>query len=167
MNRSFDSLTTLGEQLTFMDRLFQSVALAHQLEGDKSKLLLRWQADQNCWMFIVADRLNKESFRESVTRELAWQLNLNRKTDFLVSNMAQLSMEYVETMPDASQRHIAVAFYNVHIYRKNILEYLSRDSACRWLSAAEVCRGRTTDEQTIHPRVVNWINKWSVVQPWQ
>ena len=150
-----------------MNRLFQSVALAHQLEGDKSKLLLRWQADQNCWMFIVADRLNKESFRESITREVAWQLNLNRKTDFLVSNMAQLSMEYVETMPDASQRHIAVAFYNVHMYRKNILEYLSLDADCRWMSAAEVCQGRTTDGQTIHPRVVNWINKWSVVQPWQ
>jgi hypothetical protein len=82
-------------------------------------------------MFIVTDRLNKESFRESAIRKLAWQLNLNRKTDFLVSNMAQLSMEYVETMPDETQSHIAVAFNNVQIYRKNILEYLSLDPACR------------------------------------
>ena len=150
-----------------MDKLFQSVALVQQFEDDKNKLLLKWQASQNCWMFIVADRLNKESFRESVTREVAWQLNLKRESDFLVSNMAQLSMEYVETMSDGSSRHIAVAFFNVHIYRRNLLESLNQDPTCRWMTAAEVCRGVTTDGQTIHPRIVSWINKWSVVQPWQ
>jgi len=150
-----------------MDKLFQSVALVLQSEGDKNKMLLRWQANQNCWEFIVADRLNNESFRESVTREVAWQLSLNRKSDFLVSNMAQLSMEYVETMPDESQHHIAVAFYNVHIYRQPILELLTQDPSNRWMSAAEVCQGKSIDGQAIHPRVVNWIRKWGVVQPWQ
>ena len=150
-----------------MDKLFQSVALVQQLQGDKRKFLLRWQADQKCWTFVVADRLSKENFRESVTREVAWQLNLKRQTDFLVSNMAQLSMEYIETMPDQTERHIAVAFYNVHIYRRIALESLTQDPSSRWMSAAEVCQGKTTDGQTIHPPIVNWINKWSVVQPWQ
>ena len=157
----------VGGQSAVMEKHFQSVALVQQSEGDKSKLLLRWHADQNCWMFVVAERLNRESFRESVTREVAWQLNLNRQSDFLVSNMAQLSMEYVETLPDQTQTHIAVAFYNVHIYRRNVLESLTLDPSSRWMSADEVCKGRTNDGQTIDPRIVAWINKWSVVQPWQ
>lgn len=150
-----------------MEKIFQSVALVQKPEGDKSRLLLRWSANQNYWMFVVADRLNRESFRESVAREVAWQLNLKRQSDFLVSNMAQLSMEYVETMPNEDQRHVAIAFYNVHIYRRNVLESLTQDTSSRWVSAMDVCRGRTTDEQTIHPRIVDWINKWSVVQPWE
>lgn len=122
-------------------KAFQSVALVQQSEGDKNKMLLRWQTNQNCWEFILADRLNNESFRESVTREVAWQLSLNRKSGFLVSNMAQLSMEYVETMPDESQHHIAVAFYNVHIYRQPILKLLTQDPSNRWMSAAEDAKG--------------------------
>ena len=150
-----------------MDKLFQSVALVQQSDSDANKMLLRWQAKSDQWEFIVADRLNSESFRESVTREVAWQLNLNRKTDFLVSNMAQLSMEYVEYLPDDSQRHVAVAFYNVHLFRRSALEFISNDPSNRWLSASEVCQGATNEGQAIDPRVVSWINKWSVVQPWQ
>ncbi len=150
-----------------MEKLFQSVALVMHSEGDKSKLLLRWQEDHDCWMFVVADRLNKESFRESVTREVAWQLDLNRETDFLVSSMAQLSMEYFDKTNAETQTHVAVAFYCVHIYRRKVLESLTTDPANRWMSAMEVCQGKTANGQSIHPHIVDWINKWSVVQPWQ
>ena len=100
-------------------------------------------------------------------REVAWQLNLERKSGFLVSSMAQLSMEYVEELPDASKLHIAVAFYNVHVYRKAVVESLDEDVNNRWVSAAEVCRGSTNEGDPIHPQVVDWINRWTVVQPWQ
>jgi len=150
-----------------MNKLFQSVAFVLQRDETHTQMLLRRQQNPNQWNFIVGERLNKESFRESVTREVAWQLNLNRKSDFLVSNMAQLSMEYYETNQDGSQQHIAVAFYNVHVYRRKLLETLSEDDSNRWVSAAEVCEGQTVDGQLIDPRVVNLINKWNVVQPWQ
>jgi hypothetical protein len=159
-----------------MDKIFRSVALFQKAEGEQSKFLVRWKRTENkpassdgndYWKFIVADRLNKESFRESVTREVAWELNLNRKSDFLVSNMAQLSMEYVDTDQDGLEQHVAVAFYNVHTYGRAIREQLTNDPVNRWVSAAEVCAGATSDGQMIHPRVVEWINKWSVVQSWQ
>ena len=150
-----------------MQKLHMSVALLQQTVDDRTQMLLRWQANRGCWEFIVADRLNRESFRESVVREVAWQLNLNSKSDFLVSNMAQLSMEHIETLPDESKQHVVVAFYNVHLYRAKLLDSINKDSSNRWVSAAEVCQGKTNDGQTIHSRVVNWINKWSVVQPWQ
>ena len=150
-----------------MDKVFQSVAFVKQTDGSQSKMLLSWRDNAKRLEFIVADRLEKESFRESVTREVAWQLGLDRKTDFLVSSMAQLTMEYFETQPDESQLHIGVAFYNVHIYRQPILEKLTQESSNRWVSAAEICQGETSDGLTIHPRVVAWVNKWSIVQPWQ
>lgn len=150
-----------------MDKLFQSVALVQHCEGEQNRLLLRWQVDSNRLEFIVADRLNKESFRESVSREVAWQLDLDRKSDFVVSNMAQLSMEYVESLPDDSRQHVAVAFYNVHLFRRSALGSINVDPKNRWLSASEICEGKSNEGQTIDPRVVAWINKWNVIQPWQ
>lgn len=148
-------------------QIFQSVALVLRTIDNKNQMLLRRQPGLHQWNFVAGERLNRESFRESITREVAWQLNLNRKSDFLVSSMAQLSMEFWDTQPDGSQQHIAVAFYNVHIYRSIILKALSKDESNRWVTAAEVCQGETLDGQIIDPRVVNWINKWNVVQPWQ
>lgn len=130
--------------------------------------LLRWQPSQNQWQFIIGERLNKESFRETIQREVGWQLNLDPKSDYLVSNMAQLSMEYVDENPNAElHRHVAVSFYQVHIYRRQVLAQIDADQANRWVSAAEICEGKTLDDQAIHPRVVEWINKWQIVQPWQ
>jgi hypothetical protein len=153
-------------RVTIMEKLFQSVALIQKFEAEKSRFLLKRQPAQHYWKFIVADRLNKESFRESTIREVAWQLDLQRKTDFLVSNMAQLSIEFIESLSENTHRHVAVAFYNVHLYRRTVLESLLQDRSVRWVTAAELCRGVTADGQAIDTRVVKWINDWDVVQPW-
>lgn len=150
-----------------MKKLFQSVALVRRTDKTPSQILLRRQPQPLQWNFIVGERLNRENSRESITREVASQLNLNCKSDFLVSSMAQLSMEYRQTSPDESQQQIAVSFYNVHIYRRAVLKALSEDDSNQWVSAAEVCQGKTFDGQILDPMVVHWINKWNVVQPWQ
>ena len=43
--------------------------------------------------FVIAERLEKESWRESVMREVAWELAIDRRRDFVVSNMAQLNVQ--------------------------------------------------------------------------
>ncbi len=150
-----------------MNKLFQSVALVQRNDDIQTQWLLRWCTRAKQWEFIVGDRLNDESFRETITREVAWQLNLDRKAQLLVSNMAQLSMEYVEGLDSDTHRHVAVSFYNVHIYGRSAERVVESDPLNRWLTSGEICKGQTRDGQTIHPRVVEWINKWNVVQPWQ
>lgn len=151
-----------------MEKHFRSIALIQEVGDGPTRWLLRWQASQCQWQFIIGERLNKESFRETIQREVGWQLNLDPKSDFLVSNMAQLSMEYVDEESNAERlQHVAVSFYQVHFYRRHVLEKVNSDHTNRWVSAAEICEGKTLDDQPIHPRVVQWINKWQIVQPWQ
>ena len=151
-----------------LDKLFRSIALIQELGDGPTKWLLRWEPKLNQWRFIVGERLNKESFRETIQREVAWQLDLDAKTDFLVSNMAQLSMEYVDSHPENElEQHVAVSFYQVHIYRRPVLEKLNAEHMNRWVSATEICEGQTADQHCIDPTVVQWINKWQIVQPWQ
>ncbi len=117
--------------------------------------VLRPEDSANSWWdFVIARRLNKESFRESVTREVAWRLELDRNHDFLVSNMAQLNMEYVRTLPgEFNEMHIAVAFYAVDIYRKHAFLALSERKDIRWLNSVEVCQGVSIDGNSINPLI--------------
>ena len=151
-----------------LDQHFRSIALIQEDGDGPAQWLLRWEPKRTQWRFVVGERLNKESFRQTIQREVGWQLNLDPKSDFLVSNMAQLSMEYVDTNTENDEeQHVAVSFYLVHIYRRQALELVNADKSNRWVSAAEICEGKTKDDQPIHPRVVEWINKWQIVQPRQ
>lgn len=150
-----------------MEKIFQSVALIQATDNRKTRLLVRGNRTAGGWQFIVGERLGTESFRETTIREVAWQLDLDPAKDFIVSKMAQLSVEWFETVPgEDCESHIAVAFYPVHIYRRGVLEELQADPCNRWVSTAEICAGQTRDRRPIHPTVVNWINKWEILQPW-
>lgn len=148
-----------------MNKHFVSIALVQKtVNGQTSWLLL----DQNGHLqFIVGERLERESFRETVIREVAWQLNLNRRRDMLVSNMSQLSVEFEESDSDGLDRHVAIAFYNVHLNKQSAIEIVNSNPSVVWVSAAEICAGQTGKGRTIHPEVVGWINRYEVVRPWQ
>lgn len=149
-----------------MDKVFHSVALVRHSERSKTQLLLRWHSELNQWNFILGQRLGDESFRETIAREVAWELGLDRARDFVVSSMAQLSMEYVDEQDEFAPRHVAVAFYHVHPFGKDILQLLTEDASNRWTNAKEICEGKTAEGHVIDPLVVNWIKRWEVLQPW-
>ncbi len=150
-----------------MEKLFRSVALIQSFDEEKTQFLLNLNAERNQLDFVVGERLEKESFREAITREVSWQLELERNQDFLVSNMAQLSMEYTGVIPGAvSERRIAVAFYLVHLYGKTARSQVNDSNTTQWVSPAEICRGRTDLGTVIDPVSVHWINRWEILQAW-
>lgn len=149
-----------------LEKLFLSIALVQRAGPAGTRCLLK--ADGEPLGFVQGPRLGRESFRETAIRETGWQLNLDPRSEFLVSSLALLSMEYVGVIPgDPVQRHIAVAFYPVKVYRQQVLDRLDSDPAICWVSMAEICAGRTNENRVIDPRVVAWINQWEVIRPWQ
>ncbi len=152
-----------------MEKVFRSVALIRKYEGGKPDWLVIWDNANQWWDFIVGERLEKESFRETVIREVSWRLNLERN-EFLVSNMSQLNMEYVGQLPgQLEERHIAVAFYAVDLYKSSVARRLA-DSKTKtaWLDSSEVCAGQQSKNgPLLNPLICHWINRWQIVLPWQ
>ena len=150
-----------------MKKHFQSIALIRTMTNDgKSRWLVKWHRELGYWRVLRADRLESESFREVILREVAWELELDRAREFCVSRMPRLCMEYVGKLPDEIEdKHIAVAFFLVPIYRENVIESLTRDGLM-WVSSAEFCAGRTEAGEEIDPLCIYWVNRWEVVQPW-
>ena len=63
--------------------LHLSIALVRNPRDDMVRWLATWNESKKVFDFIIGQRLQNESFRETVTRETAWALNLDRSKDFI------------------------------------------------------------------------------------
>jgi len=151
-----------------MQKWFRSVALIRRVENGKNLWLARaQQGSANVLSFISAHRLESESFRETIRRETAWVLNLSPKRDLLVSNMAQLNLEFVACLPkDETESHVAVSFFLVEIYGKKAMQLIRDDPANRWLSSAEVCAGELDSGERLDPRLLFLLDRAKVINAW-
>ena len=118
--------------------------------------------------FVIGKRLEDESFRETTIREVAWALQLDRTRDFLVSNMAQMNLQFVDRLPGLFETsRIQVAFYNVEIYRKEVVQSLDAQPDRIWVNSKEICDGVTHCGRVFNPLVPYLINRSNVIQHWE
>ena len=151
-----------------MKKIELAIALIRSTASGTPRWLIKQAGNVSKPSLIIGHRLENESFRETVAREVSWELNLDRRRDFLVANMAQMNLEFVDRLPGNPEKsHIRAAFYNVEIYRSHVLEQLHNDASCRWIDSAAVCDGVTRHGQILNPIVPYLINRSSVIQHWE
>ena len=68
--------------------LHGSLALIRHPKAREWEWLLRWSDERGQFETLTAARLESESFREALDREIAWQLDLRRSKDYIISSMA-------------------------------------------------------------------------------
>jgi hypothetical protein len=150
-----------------MRKWFQSVALIRRLDNGQSLWLAREGDTPGVLNFIAAPRLEKESFRETIRREVAWVLDLDPQRDLLVSNMAQVNLEFAGRLPgDDEDSHIAAAFFMVEPYGNNAHKAIRSDPENHWLTSSEVCSGRLAKGQVLEPALVYLLERAKVINAW-
>lgn len=151
-----------------MEKVSLSVALIRNSISDQLRWLALQDESTGQLRFVIGDRLESERFRETAIREVAWELQLDRQRDFLVSNMAQMNLEFTDQLPGRfDSSHNQVAFYNVEIYRREVREKLARDPRSFWVTSEEICDGKTKCGRKFEPIVPFLINRSSVIQYWE
>ncbi len=152
----------------FMIDVSLSVALIRKTYNEKLRWLARLDPTTKQLNFIIGERLEDESFRETTVREVAWALWLDRKRDFLVSNMAQMNLEFVDRVPGHFQKsRVAVSFFNVEVYRKDVISKIERQGDNFWVTSDEICNGISQCGRRFDPIVPYLINRSSVIQYWE
>lgn len=154
---------------SFLEDLNLAVALVRYGSPRGCRWLAVWDQRRKHYDFVVGQQLGEESFRETVLREVSWELRLDRRRDFLVSNMAQANLQLAGDFPGlaAPARSLRVAFYNVELYRAEALSQLNRDPRGCWLSSQEICCGIANDDRTLNPLLVELVRRSQVIQPWE
>ncbi len=151
-----------------MQNFYLSIALIRKSKNQGLRWLARLDPSTKQLRFVIGERLENESFRETTIREVAWELMLDRKRDFLVSNMAQMNLEFIDRMPGYYDKsHIVASFYNVEVYRKEIVTQLESDPRNFWVSSEEICNGVSQCSRYFDPMVPYLINRSSVIQYWE
>jgi hypothetical protein len=151
-----------------MKKIELGIALIRSTATGTPRWLVKQIGNTSKPNLIIGNRLENESFRETVTREVGWELDLDRKRDFLVSNMAQINLEFIDRLPgNAEKSHIIASFYNVEMYRSKVLEQLSENKSVRWIDSVAICDGVTREGQILDPIVPYLINRSSVIQHWE
>ena len=136
-----------------MTVFFDGAAVLIRHPGSESGLwLTRSDQTTNQLKLIIAERLGSESPRETVDRELAWQLRLNRGKDYLISSVARLHFEGQLTLPGEDEaRAFCIEFFIVEPYGQHCRDHLLNDPQNRWLSRAELLSGCSTRGEIVCP----------------
>ena len=113
-----------------------SIALIRRTEPSYSSWLACWHDQSECLEFIVSPRLGQESYRDCLSREIAWTLRLARDRDYLVSSVARLHYESHE---------LTVEFFVVEPYGKSFHQLIDANSSARWVRRHELENRRTDD----------------------
>ena len=108
----------------------------------------------------MAERLENESWRECLDRELAWVLDLRRGKDYLISNMARLHYEEAVVEPGSDEpSRLEIEFYVVDPYGRAGREVFKRLPDSRWLSNDELRSGSCISGEAIDPWLVDLLRK--------
>jgi hypothetical protein len=151
-----------------METIYSSIALIRNTDNQNVRWLARLNQSTNHLGFVIGERLANESFRETAIREVAWELRLDRQRDFLVANMAQMNLEFIDRLPGQFEKsHVVASFYNVEIYRKGIMASLESDSQNFWVSSEEICNGVSQCGRHFDPIVPYLVNRSNVIQYWE
>ena len=142
-------------------------------------LIRKNDANGTCWLgrrkqadglltFVIGQAMPRKSLRESITAEVAWEFDLDRGKDFLVSNMAQLNFDFPESVPAVKNAQpLKVSFYNIEIYRRGVLRELDEDSQNQWLTSTEIWDGQAVDGQRLDPLVHQLITRSEAIRSWE
>lgn len=151
-----------------MEKLHLAVALVRNQTKDGVRWLARWNDSRQHLEFILGERLEGERFRETIVREVAWELGLDREQDMLVSNMAQLNMQFVDRLPRGySAADVTVAFYNVLPYGQSALDQITEDEFNFWVTSEEICAGVSNSGRPFDPMVTYLVDRSEVIQSWE
>lgn len=150
-----------------------SIALFRHPEQPEKLWLAVWDSHADHFDFVTAERLERESWRECLDREIAWTLHLRRGKDYIISSMARLHLDLAAS-PGSTEssslsitpeqpRYSAVEFYAVDLYGKSGEATLANNERLQWLSSEEVLSGRTANGRLVSPSLVSLLKQADVI----
>lgn len=92
--------------------------------------------------FIQSERLEGDSYRDCIKREVAWSLNLHRDKDCLVSSHSRLHLSQAIFVPDENQEvWFEVEFFVVDLFTEVARQAVANNPNVIWLTGQEVRAG--------------------------
>ncbi|MCA9107538.1 MAG: hypothetical protein R3B96_14910 [Pirellulaceae bacterium] len=127
----------------------KAVGLIRQVTDEGPLWLVRFNPATECSEFIESERLEQESYRDSLYREIDWRLGLDRKRDYLLSSVPRLHLEISpcgrvhppHTFHPAANNYGRLELYAAEVYREATLDAIAADPLNCWTRPVEIYAG--------------------------
>lgn len=144
-------------------RYSRSIAMVRRTDENVDQWLCVWDTTRNYYDFVTAEPQAGQSYRAAIQEQVCDTLSLSKR-DLLVSSMAQLNLEYGDTLPDTKQpTHISVSFFQVHLYSKFSRSHVEALPNVRWTSSTELLHGQTSDGWAISETLTYLLRRSDVI----
>ena len=146
-----------------------AMALVRRDAEHGSQWLAQWNSGRQRLQFIEAHKLQGESFRDSLVREVAWATGLRQGKDYIVSSVPRAHVEH-ESAPaenDPSGVIFVAEFYLVELMGRAAAGILEQDDRNRWLTSAEMTAGRAADGTPFCETQQMLLARTEVIQSWE
>lgn len=146
------------------DPIDLAFALVRHPEHMEQSWMLQRQHSNAPLAILTAERLEGESFRTSLDRELAWALRLRQGKNYLISKMARLNIEDDFHLPGMDKPQACrFAFLVVDFYGRQSKKRALEMTDVVWATGPELHAGRTESGELIAPWQVSVIQRTEVV----
>jgi hypothetical protein len=133
-------------------------------EDGGDEWLALWNAARDCYQFVEAHRVEDETYRQSLLREIAWTTGLRTGKDFLVSGAPRAHLQFAETEScSAEPVWYIVEFFLVELMGRNHRSLLDENSDLTWVTAGELRAGRAGDGRPLCPRLLSLLKQADIL----
>ena len=146
-----------------MTQFTGSIALLRHPRDLEKRWLAWWNERRRFFDFVIAERLEGDSFRECIDREIAWTLNLRRGKDYLVSQMARLHLQDTVSVSGVDTS-FTVQFFVADVFGRVGRAAVEENPELQWLTNEEVLAGRTSEQLPVNPTLVTLLERADVIR---
>lgn len=134
-----------------MRRSIASLALLARRRADETEYLAQWNADWSAFHFIGGHKLDDESFRECLVREIGEELGLSPE-GFSIGADPTAHLEFVAISRRAgAETDYTIELFEVELHAAPVSDEIERRPENAWLSQSEIAAGATRDGRAISP----------------
>ena len=107
----------------------------------RSEWLALWNPAKGALLLPEAEKLEGESYRDGLVREVGWAAGLDAGKDYLLSHAPRAHIQFADQCEGPTEGDITVLeFYVCELFRRG-REKLERNDAVTWLTAQQIEAG--------------------------
>ena len=135
-----------------MNKFVGAFALICRDAADQSQFLTCWNERTHQLEFVAAERLEGETYRDSLLRELGWTLRVDANRQLVISHAPRIHLNCpVEISCGTPPTFYVIEFYLGFPFGRSGADAIAANPNVAWLSPEELHSGQAADGRTFSP----------------
>ena len=136
-----------------------AAALTCRTDGAETRWLVRWNRGWECFFLVGGHKLDAETFRDCLVREIAEELGLSEGQDYAMGSAPLAHVTYAaKSRRTGEDTRYAVELFAVRLASDAVWDRIAADARVRLVTEAEIRSQRCGDGKPISPTMLRLLD---------